>query len=328
MYNNRDSDIIGVVKTQHYIKHNEGENTMKKKLAAMVLGAFLITGLTGCGSKVPEGTVATVNNVAISQEELDVNFEQYLQMYQAYGIDTSDETLQLNLRNSILESLVVQELLVQEAGNRGLEVAAEEVDVYVQEVKDVYYAGDDAAYEAALNEAGYTVESYAEAIREQLLMEILRDDLVNHPEVVDVAKARHILVATEAEAVDLIAQLDAGANFAALAGEHSTDTGSAIDGGDLGYFALNGATTSKMVEEFANAVREQEIGVHSSAPVQSQFGYHIVLVEDRELEVDLLSNPEKYGTVLQGIYNNGLDNLAATLLETAEVEILIDTTKM
>ena len=68
--------------------------------------------------------------------------------------------------------------------------------------------------------------------------------------------------------------------------------------------------------------------MHSAKPVQSQFGYHIILVEDREMEVELLSNPEKYGAVLQGIYNSGLDNLAMALLETAEIEILIDTTTM
>ncbi len=301
---------------------------MKKQLAAILLGAFLVTGLTGCGSKVPAGTVATVNDVAISQEELDMNFEQFLLMYEAYGIDTSDETLQINLRNSILENLVIQELLVQEAINRGMEITSEEVDAQVQAIKDAYYAGDSAAYEAALADSGYTVESYAEAVKEQLLLEALQDDLVNHPEVVDVAKARHILVETEAEALDVIAQLDNGADFAALAQEVSTDLGSAVDGGDLGYFALNGNTTSKMVEEFSAAVRDQEIGVHSAKPVQSQFGYHIILVEDREMEVELLSNPEKYGAILQGIYNSGLDNLAMALIETAEIEVLIDTTTM
>ena len=45
---------------------------MKKKLAAILLCTFLVTGLTGCGNKVPAGTVATVNDVAISQEELDI----------------------------------------------------------------------------------------------------------------------------------------------------------------------------------------------------------------------------------------------------------------
>lgn len=299
---------------------------MKKKLTAILLAVFLVTGLAGCGSKVPAGTVATVNGVAISQEELDANFNQFMQMYEAYGVDTSDETLQINLRNSLLESLIVQELIVQEAENREIAVSDEDVNAYIQSVKDSY--GDADAYVKVLEENGYTEASYAEAVREQMVIELFRDDLVNHPEVVDVAKARHILVATEEEALDVIAQLDKGADFAALAQDISTDMGSAVDGGDLGYFALNGDTTSKMVTEFSDAVRAQEIGVHSSAPVQSQFGYHIILVEDRELEVDLLSNPEKYSAVLQGIYNSGLDNLAMTLMENAEIEVLIDTTTM
>lgn len=299
---------------------------MKKKLTAILLAVFLVTGLAGCGSKVPAGTVATVNGVAISQEELDANFNQFMQMYETYGVDTSDETLQINLRNSLLESLIVQELIVQEAENREITVSDEEVNAYIQSVKDSY--GDADAYVKVLEENGYTEASYAEAVREQMVIELFRDDLVNHPEVVDVAKARHILVATEEEALDVIAQLDKGADFAALAQDISTDMGSAVDGGDLGYFALNGDTTSKMVTEFSDAVRAQEIGVHSSAPVQSQFGYHIILVEDRELEVDLLSNPEKYSAVLQGIYNSGLDNLAMTLMENAEIEVLIDTTTM
>lgn len=299
---------------------------MKKKLTAILLAVFLVTGLAGCGSKVPAGTVATVNGVAISQEELDANFNQFMQMYEAYGVDTSDETLQINLRNSLLESLIVQELIVQEAENREITVSDEDVNAYIQSVKDSY--GDADAYVKVLEENGYTEASYAEAVREQMVIELFRDDLVNHPEVVDVAKARHILVATEEEALDVIAQLDKGADFAALAQDISTDMGSAVDGGDLGYFALNGDTTSKMVTEFSDAVRAQEIGVHSSAPVQSQFGYHIILVENRELEVDLLSNPEKYSAVLQGIYNSGLDNLAMTLMENAEIEVLIDTTTM
>ena len=299
---------------------------MKTKLTAILLAVFLVTGLAGCGSKVPAGTVATVNGVAISQEELDANFNQFMQMYEAYGVDTSDETLQINLRNSLLESLIVQELIVQEAENREITVSDEDVNAYIQSVKDSY--GDADAYVKVLEENGYTEASYAEAVREQMVIELFRDDLVNHPEVVDVAKARHILVTTEEEALDVIAQLDKGADFAALAQDISTDMGSAVDGGNLGYFALNGDTTSKMVTEFSDAVRAQEIGVHSSAPVQSQFGYHIILVEDRELEVDLLSNPEKYSAVLQGIYNSGLDNLAMTLMENAEIEVLIDTTTM
>ena len=54
---------------------------MKKKVAVLALGAFLMTGLFGCGDKVPEGTVATVNGTPISQEVLDENYNMVLRQY-------------------------------------------------------------------------------------------------------------------------------------------------------------------------------------------------------------------------------------------------------
>lgn len=87
-------------------------------------------------------------------------------------------------------------------------------------------------------------------------------------------RAAHILVATEEEAADLKAQLDGGADFATLAKEHSTDPGSGANGGELGWFGAG-----QMVPEFEAAVAALEPGA-ISAPVQSQFGWHIVKLEE------------------------------------------------
>ena len=298
---------------------------MKKKIALLVLGAFLVTGLAGCGSKVPDGTAATVNGVAISQEELDVNYNQFLQLYEYYGIDTTAEDVRLEARNSMLDTMITQELLVQEAENRGLSVTDEEVEEQLAALTESYYGGSTEEMEAAVAEAGMTLDYYKETQREELLLTKLQTDLVNNPEVVDVIKARHILVTSEEEATDIIAKLDAGEDFAALAQEYSLD-GSAADGGDLGYFAANGVTTSRMVDEFTEGCLALEIGQYSPEPVQSQFGYHIILLEDKASDVNLLEEAEKYSSVLEGIYRYGLNNLAANLAETAEIEILIDTT--
>lgn len=297
---------------------------MKKKVAVLALGAFLMTGLFGCGDKVPAGTVATVNGAPISQEELDMNYNQFLQLYEFYGIDTSADDVKLEARNSMLDSMITQELLMQEAEKRGVAVTDEEVDTYLNDMVASQYGGSMADLEAAVEQAGMTMEYYKEAQKEELALNKLRTDLVNHPETVDVLKARHILVETEDEAVSIIARLDAGEDFAALAQEYSLD-GSAADGGDLGYFATNGVTTSKMVDEFTAAAVALEIGEYSSTPVESQFGYHIILVEDKQAEVNLLEDAEKYSSVLEGIYRYGLNNLAASLQKTAEIEILIDT---
>jgi len=93
--------------------------------------------------------------------------------------------------------------------------------------------------------------------------------------------ARHILVATEAEANDIIARLKKGEDFGKLAQEKSTDTGSGAKGGDLGWFGAGA-----MVKEFETAAFALKVG-EISQPVKSSFGYHIIQViahENRQLD--------------------------------------------
>jgi peptidyl-prolyl cis-trans isomerase C len=89
-------------------------------------------------------------------------------------------------------------------------------------------------------------------------------------------KASHILVETEAEAKEIIGKLnkDPG-TFAKLAKERSKDSGSAPGGGDLGWFDMG-----RMVPEFSTAVSKLEKGKFTQEPVQTQFGYHVILLED------------------------------------------------
>ncbi|WP_435257142.1 peptidylprolyl isomerase [Thioclava sp. FR2] len=86
--------------------------------------------------------------------------------------------------------------------------------------------------------------------------------------------AAHILVASEEAANDLKSQLEGGADFAELAKANSTDTGSGAMGGDLGWFGLG-----MMVKPFEEAVVAAEVG-KVVGPVQSQFGYHLILVKE------------------------------------------------
>lgn len=94
-------------------------------------------------------------------------------------------------------------------------------------------------------------------------------------EQVEELKARHMLVAEESKAKDIIQQLNDGADFAELAQEHSTD-GTANNGGDLGYFAK-----SDVVPEFADAAFALEEGSITQEPVKTQFGYHVIKAEDK-----------------------------------------------
>lgn len=92
----------------------------------------------------------------------------------------------------------------------------------------------------------------------------------------DEVRARHILVPTEAEAKEIIEQLKNGADFAKLAAEKSKDSGSMKEGGDLGYFG-RGA----MVKPFADAAFEMKPGELSDKPVKTDFGWHVIKVEDK-----------------------------------------------
>lgn len=88
-------------------------------------------------------------------------------------------------------------------------------------------------------------------------------------------KARHILVKTEEEAKEIIKELDAGKSFVELAKAKSSDPNK-DDGGDLGYF-----TKGRMVPEFEAVVFTLDKGAYTKTPVKTQFGYHVILVEDK-----------------------------------------------
>jgi peptidyl-prolyl cis-trans isomerase C len=104
------------------------------------------------------------------------------------------------------------------------------------------------------------------------------DKLVAEQGKVEEIKARHILVENEAEAKDIIAKLAAGSKFEDLAKDHSKDTANKSSGGDLGYF-----TKDAMVPEFADATFKMKKGDITKAPIKTQFGYHVVEIEDRRV---------------------------------------------
>lgn len=114
-------------------------------------------------------------------------------------------------------------------------------------------------------------------MNDDMLQRLYNDQIANLPDVEEMS-ARHILVETEAEAADIITQINDGGDFAALATQHSLDTGTAENGGDLGYF-----TPADMVPEFSEAVAKLDEGAVSTSPVQTQFGWHVIKLEDKRV---------------------------------------------
>ena len=128
-------------------------------------------------------------------------------------------------------------------------------------------------------------------------------------------KARHILVASEAEAKAIIAELNSGADFVSLAKEKSTGP-SGPNGGDLGYFA-RGA----MVPSFENAAFALSVGSHSSEPVQTQFGWHIIKLEDKKI-VEAPPIETLRGQLQANLANQALSRIIETLRAPASISRL------
>jgi peptidyl-prolyl cis-trans isomerase C len=148
------------------------------------------------------------------------------------------------------------------------------------------------AAEAAKMAEGPEYEAKLEFLRHRVLMQTYLEkagkDAVTDEEVKKVfdetvkemkpeeeVRARHVLVETEDEAKKVAERLAAGEDFGAIAKEISKDPGSGAEGGDLGYFSKG-----QMVPEFAEAAEKLEVG-KVSAPVKSQYGWHIIKVEDK-----------------------------------------------
>jgi peptidyl-prolyl cis-trans isomerase C len=203
-------------------------------------------------------SAATVNGKPIKQTWVDYITKDAI----ARGQKESE-----GLRNAIINELVGSELALQEAQKQGIDKTQDYimnselsnrkilVNMFLQDFmkkNPVTEADTKAAYEQYKKELG--------------------DKEYN---------ARHILVKTEAEAKDVIAQIKKGDDFAKIAKDKSLDPGSKDKGGDLGWFSPAG-----MVKPFSDAVTALKKGDVTTAPVQTQFGWHVIkLVDTRATQV-------------------------------------------
>ncbi len=121
----------------------------------------------------------------------------------------------------------------------------------------------------------YINNEVSKRIGEDRIKKSYDDYVKNFPDIEEI-KARHILVADEAKAKEVIAKLDAGGKFEDLAKEFSTD-GTAANGGDLGYFSQK----DNLVPEFLEGAFAVKVGEYSKAPTKTQFGYHVIKVEEQ-----------------------------------------------
>ena len=202
---------------------------------------------------VNEPAAATVNGIAIAKSRVDMIVQQGL----AAGQPDSPEA-----RKGIIEKLAMQTLAADEAIKKGLDKSPEivaQIDLIRQSVLANAYVQD-------LIKNSTASDDMLKAEYEKIKAKITGTEY----------KARHILVEKEAEAKDIIAKLkkDPGL-FEKLAMEKSKDAGSKASGGELGWF-----DPSRMVPEFVAAVSKLDKGAITQEPVKTQFGYHVIQLED------------------------------------------------
>jgi peptidyl-prolyl cis-trans isomerase C len=231
---------------------------MYKSIALFVAGAALALG--GCKSSefgrqmpVTGDVVATVNGVEIRNSEVNMNTMARQQMRQPISPEDSlKEVINIELlRQAALKQGLDKDPKVQEQINDlGIEINRHTSNILIQ------------AYLAKL-EAANTDNSAA-------LQKAYDDYVATLPS--KEYKARHILSKTREEALANIKALKKGANFAKLADQKSMDK---TPGGDLGW-----ANPDSFVKEFSVAMQALEPGKYSQEPVQTQFGWHVILLED------------------------------------------------
>ena len=203
--------------------------------------------------------IAIVNGKAVPKARVDAMIEQILKSPQQPGQPPMARTP--DLEQKVKDEIVLREIYIQEAERRGLQ-----------------------------NSPDY--KSQMEFARQSILIRSLFQDIEKKTSATDAEaraeydkikaangdkqyRARHILVEKEEDAKALIAQIKGGAKFEDLAKKNSKDPGSAENGGDLDW-----ANPGNYVPEFSAAMTKLEKGQVTDAPVKSQFGYHIIKLED------------------------------------------------
>lgn len=157
------------------------------------------------------------------------------------------------------------------------------------------------------------LETAAKKVVTDDAMKALYSDTVKNLKPEPEIRARHILVETEDQAKAAVKRLKAGEDFAKLATELSKDPGSGQQGGDLGFF-----TKERMVPEFANAAFALEIGKVSD-PVKSQFGYHIIKVEEKR-EKPIPTFDEVKDQISEFMLNKSRQDILKALRAAAKIE--------
>ena len=273
---------------------------MKNKIIPLlVVGTALISacnqqaGTSTAPAVAKEDAIAEVNGVYIAKATLTELEKEIAE--RSHGQKFPKEKL--------VEELIQRELLVQDANKKQLGNSAEII------------AQLDSAKKSLLTQAD--VQNFIKSnpvtdaeIKTEYDAKVAGENGTEY-------KARHILVKTEDEAKKIIAELDKGGDFAKIANKVSLDGKDTQNGGDLGWFVA-----SQMVAPFSDAVIKLDKGQYTKTPVQTQFGWHVILREDSRAQTPPSLDSVKE-QLLPYLQRKKVQDFVEGLRKSAKVEILL-----
>ena len=255
------------------------------------LGAPVMAAETPEAAPAPAAVVATVNGSEITEE-----------MLQIFGAQLSrNPGAQPVTRDDALDQLINIELVTQDAEKH-------KIDKRPNVIKQLEWQRRSLLVGVSMREYVTT-----HPISDEELKKLYDERMKNHDG--HEYKAQHILVDSEDEAKAIIADLDKGGDFAKLAGEKSKDPSGKQNGGDLGWFSPD-----QMVKPFAEAVAKMKKGETTKKPVKTQFGWHVIRLEDTR-KVD----PPSFDSVKEQLQmqaqNQRIEAYLAELRKGAKIDI-------
>jgi parvulin-like peptidyl-prolyl isomerase len=214
-------------------------------------------------------------------------------------------------RRQVMDVMIEQLLIEQAAARQGIGVSDAEVESVI--ARDIEENGGKNQFEGWLQANNWTYEEYRARQRSMMVSSQMFERVTKDvPTTAEQVHARHILVASEEETRDLLSRLQAGADFAELAREHSLDPSTKESGGDLGFFP-RGTLVVPEVEDVAFSLSVGQI----SDVVHSAMGYHIVQVLERVQDKELTE--ESWQALREATFRNWVSELWGS----ADIQVVI-----
>jgi len=293
--------------------------------AATMFYGLGYTGVKNIKSGAKKGSIAAINGKEIDHKR----FEQTLNRLFTQSKERVKPEQAMLYQTMALEQVIDFTLMLNE-GKRHFGVSRVEMDQTMDQIMQMNKIPSMNALDAALKNVGQNLASFKSSLKEEIIVskmvQRIKGEVKVTPEDLREVKSSHILIMprgndekadfeARAKAEDILKKIKAGANFAQMARQYSDDKGSGEKGGELGYF-----TTGSMVPEFEKIAFSLKPGEMSDV-IRTQYGYHIVKVEDTRLRKISQKGKDINEEVLADKQEKAYRNWLYGLRQKAKIEV-------